>query len=147
MKPKILIDQKMTALGLLETLGTVVESQGKTYYRMDAILEQVGEETFVVHFDNDRDDPLYLTDIRKDFIQSRRGLSEMGKNFLGEKLTIEQLTSGTPVVLIDGKDYHVGDVIKEWDGVFVPVVPIISDGLNFYRADILQIRLIEKEGE
>ena len=145
MKTGIFIDEKMTARMLLESLASSLTDQyGKNYYRLEATMEQVGEETFVVHFDNDEDVPEYLTGVRTEFIANKRfgkgTISEPGKDFLGIKLTTESLIPGTRVVLSDDKEYIV--VEGESDGVFVRVETTGSAGLDFYKADINLIRLI-----
>ena len=141
MKQKVFINEKMTAMELLEGLGTeVTDAEGKIYIRMDAILEQVGKETFVVHYDHDEDVPKYLIKIKEDFVLPRRNLSEHGKNFLGEPLTKQHLPPGTRVMLRDDEIYRVDD--KEWDGVWVPVTPFRLEGIFFHKADIELVRLV-----
>ncbi len=144
MKTGIFIDESMTAHKLLKSLGTyVVDQYGKYYYRLEATLEQVGEETFVVHFDNDEDVPEYLTAVRTEFIRNKHksNLSEPGKDFMGEKLTMEHLPPGTRVVLSNGDEYSVDE--GALDSVFVPVSPIKEGGIVFYKADIELVRLIK----
>lgn len=152
MKTGIFIDEQMTARKLLESFAASLTDQyGKNYYRLEATMEQVGEETFVVHFDNDEDVPEYLTGVRKEFLANKHfskenlPVSEPGKDFLGAKLTIEQLPPGTRVVLTDGNEYTVTK--KKWDGVFVNVDPAIEGGLKFHQADIANIRLIEEKSQ
>ena len=72
MKTGIFIDEGRKAREVFESLGSeVVDQYGKIYYRLDAVLEQVGEDTFVVHFDNDTDLPEYMVAVRAEFIKMR----------------------------------------------------------------------------
>ena len=150
MKTGIFIDEQMTARKLLESLAASLTDQyGKYYYRLEAVLEQVGEETFVVHFDTDTDVPEYLKAVRVEFVKTKKpkkeNLSEPGKDFKGTRLMRDHLPPGTRVVLDDGKEYRVAK--GEWDGVFVPVDPIKEGGIFYHKADIELVRLIEEGGE
>lgn len=74
MKTGIFIDEQRKTREVLTSLGTeLVDQFGKIYYRLDAILEQVGTDTFIVHFDNDIDVPEYLIAVRGEFIQDKKG--------------------------------------------------------------------------
>lgn len=86
MKTGIFINEESKTREVFESLGAVVVDQyGKNYYRMDLILEQVGEDTFVVHFDNDTDLPEYMVAIRAEFIKA--------KNFGKSGLTDQELSN------------------------------------------------------
>jgi hypothetical protein len=143
MKTGIFIDEHMTARKLLESLASSLTDQyGKNYYRLEATMEQVGEETFVVHFDNEEDVPEYLTAVRTEFLANKhlRNLSEPGKDFMGASLLLQHLLPGTRVVCSDDKEYIIAE--GTWDGKFVRVDPAEEGGLAFYKADIELIRLI-----
>lgn len=58
----------MKALDLFESLGTILtDYYGKEYSRLPLLIEKIGEDTFVVHMDNDKDVPEYLAAVRRDF--------------------------------------------------------------------------------
>ena len=59
---------RMNALELFESMGSIVQdSYGKEYFRLPAILERIGDDTYVLHYDNDEDVPEYLAAVRRDF--------------------------------------------------------------------------------
>lgn len=150
MKTGIFIDESMTARMLLESLAASLSDQyGKNYYRLEATLEQVGDETFVVHFDNSEDVPEYLTAVRTEFIANKHfnkaTLSEPGRDWKGNQLTKQDLPPGTRVVLSDGKEYSVAE--GGWDGRFVCVDPVEEGGMAYFKADIELIRLVGEEGK
>ena len=61
---------EMKSLDLFESLGTIVfDHYHKEYFQLPLILERIGEDTFVVHMDNDEDVPEYLAAVRRDFAE------------------------------------------------------------------------------
>jgi uncharacterized protein YfaA (DUF2138 family) len=59
---------ELKALDLFESLGSVVIDEfQKEYFRLPLVIERIGEDTFVVHYDNDEDVPEYLAAVRRLF--------------------------------------------------------------------------------
>jgi len=83
----------MKAIDLLESLGSVVtDHYGKEYFRLPIIIERIGEDTFVLHHDNDDDVPEYLAAVRRDFdtVEGKPG------RFKAMDITIKQHRTDNP---------------------------------------------------
>lgn len=60
--------KSMDALDLLESMGSIIiDFFGKEYYRLPVIMERIGEDTWVVHVEADKDVPEYLAAVRREF--------------------------------------------------------------------------------
>lgn len=83
----------MKGLELLESLGAIVtDAYEKEYYRLPLVLERIGEDTFVVHYDNDEDVPEYLAAVRRDF----NSLEGKPGRFKAIDITIKQHKADKP---------------------------------------------------
>ena len=83
----------MKAMDLLESLGSVVtDHYHKEYFRLPLVIERIGEDAFVIHYDNDEDVPEYLAAVRRDF----NSLEGKPGRFKAMDITIKQHKTDQP---------------------------------------------------